>query len=149
MVTDPHLTRPAAVAFDVDETLFRCESLRGHLVALGLPALALEWWLAVVLRDGFARDAAGNATPFQALALEALHDAGATAGIVCDHASTADVLAGIEELDAHDDVVRALLALERADVAAVALTNRASRDLGALVARADMEGVFAHLVSGE
>ncbi len=140
-------TRPLAVAFDVNETLFRLDSLRPRFAALGLPPLALEWWFAVVLRDGFAHELAGEAASFPALAFEALHEVCAAAGVVGDPVAIRRALEGFDELDAHDDVAPALARLGHAGVPALALTNGGPRAVGLLVARAGASAAFAHVIS--
>ena len=60
--------RPKVAAFDVVETLFALEPMRGRLRALGLPGDALEIWFARFLRNAFALDTAGTYKPFSEVA---------------------------------------------------------------------------------
>src|SRR5947209_20230392 len=93
--------RPAAVAFDVLQTVFPLEPLRGRLIGLGLPGHALELWFARTLRDGFALAAAGSYRPFGDVAR------GALAGLLAQHGrparepDLASVLEGFSDLPAH------------------------------------------------
>ena len=136
-----------AVAFDVNETLFGLEPLRGRLRALGLPEVALEWWFAVVLRDGFALDAAGDDRPFADVAsaalTEVLHGSGRTPG----HGAAADVLSGFEELEPHADVAPALAALADRGVPALCLTNGSAPVVEGLLDRARLSPLVAQVLS--
>jgi hypothetical protein len=64
--------RPAAVAFDVIETLMPLEPLRERFTAARLPAQRLELWFTRTLRDGIALAAAGDYAPFGEVAAQAL-----------------------------------------------------------------------------
>ena len=52
--------RPAAVAFDVIETLMPLAPLRDRLAAVGQPPDLLELWFTRTLRDGMALSAASS-----------------------------------------------------------------------------------------
>ena len=56
--------RPSVIAFDVIETVFSLETLRGRFEVVGLPGTALETWFAQTLRDAFALDATGAFVSF-------------------------------------------------------------------------------------
>src|SRR5260370_30027679 len=64
--------RPAAVAFDVIETLMPLEPLRDLFAAVGLPRHLLELWFTRTLRDGIALAATGDYAPFRQVAAHAL-----------------------------------------------------------------------------
>ncbi|WP_215543748.1 HAD family hydrolase [Amycolatopsis sp. CA-230715] len=62
------MRRPAAVLFDVLETLVQLEPLRQRFVEAGRPGHELELFFARMLRDGMAFTLAGEAPPFRAVA---------------------------------------------------------------------------------
>lgn len=134
--------RPKAIAFDVNETLFSIETMRPRLIALGLGPLALEWWFAVVLRDGFALAATGNPRPFEDLARQALAEILEASVIKVMPDRVNAVLAGLAELAPHSDVELGLSVLHKAGVPALALTNGSIGTVTSLFAKAG----FAHLV---
>ena len=134
--------RPKVVAFDVVETLFALEPLRGRLRTLGLPGDALEIWFARFLRNGFALDTAGTYKPFSEVArgtLEVLQ-----AEFNCPVAALAidQTLSGFGELPAHADVAPAFELLRDNGVRIVALTNGSADITRGLLERTR----FAHFV---
>jgi 2-haloacid dehalogenase len=139
--------RPTAVAFDVNETLFGLEPLRGRLVALGLPPPALEWWFASVLRDGFALAVAGGNRPFPEVAAAALGEVVDAWGLSAGPDVARSVLAGFEELDPHPDVGPALKALADAGVGALCLTNGSARVVASLLRRSGLAPLVSHVLS--
>lgn len=141
--------RPKAVAFDVNETLFSLETMRPRLCALGLPPLALEWWFAVVLRDGFALAAAGDARPFRVLAGQALVEILEASGSTVPPGTVGTVLAGLSELAPHPDVEPGLSMLAGAGVPALALTNGSAGSVTGLLARAALGDLLPRVVSVE
>src|SRR4051794_41553236 len=105
---------PAAVAFDMIQTVFSLEPLRGRLVSQGLPGTALEVWFARTLRDGFALATTGVYQPMLEVARGTLE------GLLREHdrpagpAQTEPVLAGFAELPAHPDAAPAMRRLHEA-----------------------------------
>jgi len=61
-------SRPTVVVFDMIETVFSLENLRGRLASVGLLRETLEVWLAHILRDAFALEATGVYKPFREIA---------------------------------------------------------------------------------
>lgn len=141
--------RPKVVAFDVNETLFSLEALRPRLRALGLPPHALEWWFAVVLRDGFGLAAAGDTGPFRDLAGQALVEVLENTGIAVAPGSISSVLDGLAELDPHSDVRSGMERLAEEGVAALALTNGSVDTVTKLLSRAKLEELFSQVLSVE
>jgi 2-haloacid dehalogenase len=114
--------RPKAIIFDVTETLFDLESLRAPFADAGLPALALEAWLARVRRDGFAHAAAGTFAAFPDLA--AYHLRELVPGRAEEAAAhVARILEALRTVPPHPDVVPGLARLHHADVHLATLTN--------------------------
>lgn len=130
-------TRPVAVAFDVNETLFSLDAVGRRLDAAGAPEGTLERWFTQVLASGFAITAAEGTVAFRDLAR-------ATLARMVDGWQRADeVLAGFSELDPHADVGPALQRLADAGVEAATLTNGHAETTRALLDRADL----GHLVA--
>ncbi len=112
-----------AVAFDVNETLTDLSALRGLFSTLGFDRTALDWWFAVLLRDGMALAAAGDHGGFAQLAGAALQEIAAAQALPLPPDAVDALLAAFPELPLHADVRPALQALRRAGIPALALTN--------------------------
>jgi 2-haloacid dehalogenase len=138
--------RPAAVAFDVIETLMPLEPLRDRVTAIGLPAHLLELWFTRTLRDGIALAATGDYAPFGQVAAQALR---IVSGCQADEAGIAHVLAGLRELPAHPDVMPAARLLAGAGVRLACLTNGSAAVTGAFVHRAGLGGYVERVISVE
>ena len=141
--------RPAAVAFDVIETLFSLESMRPRLVEAGLPATALEWWFARTLRDGFALAATGAFQPFVRVAELALAEVARSAGAGTGPGRVREILAGLSSLEAHPDAEPALTRLADAGVPVLALTNGAPATTRTLLVNAGLDRLVGQVVSIE
>lgn len=135
------------MAFDVVETLFTLEPLRGRLRALGLPGEALEIWFARLLRNAFALDTAGTYKPFGEIArgtLEAL-----LAEFHCPAVALAidQTLAGFGDLPVHDDVAPAFQLLRDNGVRIIALTNGSADITRGLIQRARLAHWVERIIS--
>jgi 2-haloacid dehalogenase len=129
---------PAAVVFDVVETLFPLEPLRPRLVAAGLAAGDLDLFFTRILRDAFALDASGTFRPFREIAGGALHVLRAQRGLADDDAAVESVLDGFGSLDAAPDAAPALERLGAAGVPAATLSNGGAAATRALLDRAGL-----------
>ena len=136
-----------AIAFDVFQTLFSLEPLRPRIVALGLPADALELWFAHTLRDGFALAAAGEYASFQAIARDALEGLLAAKKRPIDSATVDATMAGFDELTAHADVGPALTLVRQRQVPAYCLSNGSRASTEGLLRRAKLEAYVAGVIS--
>ena len=141
--------RPAVVAFDIIETVFSLESLRGRLEAAGVPGGALDLWFAQVLRDAFALDATGVYVPFKDVASGALEHLFAQHRVAPDSARVDHVLSGFAELAPHADAEEAFHALQQNGVRIVALTNGNAQNTQALLQRAGLDGMVERVISVE
>jgi 2-haloacid dehalogenase len=112
--------RPAAVAFDVIETLMSIEPLRGRLTDIGQPPHLLEAWYTRTLRDGMALSAAGDYVAFPDVAESSLR--GLT-GYSIGEEQVKHVMAGFSELPACPDAGPAISSLSEAGVRVACLTN--------------------------
>lgn len=139
--------RPRAVAFDMIGTVFPLDPLRPRIAALGLPAAALEGWFAAGLRDAFALAVTSGFAPF-ATVLEAALDATlAEQGLSATAAEKAEVVGGLEALDARPGADEAMAMLAEAGVTVLALTNGSRASTLALIERAGFAEPPAHIVS--
>ena len=141
--------RPRAVAFDINETLFELSGLRLHFETLGLPPYALEWWFAVLLRDGMALAAAGDTAPFSTLAVVALDEVSARADRQLPRGAASELLAAFAELPAHPDVAPALELLVEAGIPAIGLTNGSAATTDTLIERAGLSALVSRVLSVE
>src|SRR5688572_1073029 len=112
------VTRPAVVAFDVNETLLDLAPVRAALVELGQPADLLPTVFARTLLTGFATAAAGTwcrfRDAFDAALAQAVDLSAADRGRVAD---------AFLELAPHPDVEPALRRLAAAGIRVVTLTH--------------------------
>jgi 2-haloacid dehalogenase len=137
-------SRPAAVVFDVIETLMPLEPLRERFAAAGLPPHLLELWFTRTLRDGMALAATGGYAPFAEVAGQALR---AVSGYRVDAAQVASVLAGLGELPAHPDALPAAELLAGAGVRLGCLTNGSAALTRSFVERAGLGPYIERVIS--
>jgi len=140
-------SRPKVIAFDVVETLFSLEPMRGRLRALGLPPEALETWFAQLLRNAFALDASGGYKPFGEVARSTLDVLVAEFNRTTDPASLDQALAGLSDLLAHPDVAPAFELLHKAGVRIITLTNGHADNTRQLLHRARLDGFVERVIS--
>jgi 2-haloacid dehalogenase len=147
--------RPAAVAFDVIETLFAIEPLREKLKAVGLPGHALEVWFARVLRDAFALEVTGEYKPFGEVAGAAL-EALASEQKACpersrridgDKSKIEETIKTFAGLPAHPDVKPAFQILRDADVRIAVLTNGSAETTKRMVEKAKLGNFVERYIS--
>ena len=129
---------PAAVVFDVIETLFPLEPLRAPLRSLGLAPADLDLWFTRILRDAFALDASGTFAPFREVARGALEVLLAQRGLGADAPALEGVLDGFTTLDAAPDAAPAFRRLADAGVAVATLSNGGVASSRALLDRAGL-----------
>ncbi len=139
--------RPHAVVFDVNETLFDLSALRPRFEDMGLPPYALQWWFAVLLRDGVALAAAGDHATFPALATEALAEVAGAADCHVPPDAASELLAAFAELPAHPDAEAAFHRLRDRHVPAVALTNGSAAVTSGLLERAGLRALVPRVLS--
>ena len=128
--------RPAAVAFDVVETLISLRPLGARLEQAGLPASLLPAWFSRLLLYGVGLSAAGDYVPFPDAAAEALR---AVTGYEIAEQDVQQVLAGFAELPAQPDAEPAMRRLAGAGIRIACLTNGSAEATSAFVARAGLE----------
>jgi 2-haloacid dehalogenase len=127
--------RPAAVAFDVNETLFSLEALNDVFAEGGLGSEAVRLWFARILRDGFALSVTGDYRSFA--------DLGATHLDRLLPAPDPDlvlaVLARFRSLEPHPDAEPALARLRDAGLRVVTLTNGSAETVTAMLKHAGLD----------
>lgn len=143
----PHPQRPTVVAFDVVETLFSLQPLRGRFKAAGLPEAALREWFARFLRDAFALEGAGVYKPFRDVASGTLEMMLAENGQPSSTTVIGAILQGFSELPAHPDVQPAFTQLREAGVRIVTLTNGSADTTQRLLKRENLEGIVERTIS--
>lgn len=139
--------RVAAVAFDVNETLFSLDGLGERLVEAGLRSETLQVWFGRVLRDGLALAASGGYAPFRDLAGTHLRRLLAAHGAEDPAGEAERLFAAFAELDAHDDVEPSLARLQAAGLAIVTLTNGHADTTERLLARNGLDSYVQRCLS--
>ena len=141
---------PQVVVFDVNETLSDMAPLANRFADLGAsPALA-RLWFAALLRDGFARTAAGESERFAVLAESGLRVV--LHGIELDRPvndAVAHVLDGFAALSVHGDVQDGVRALRARGLRLVTMSNGAAAVAEELLGDAGLRGEFEHVLSVE
>ena len=141
--------QPSVVVFDVNETLSDMAPLGARFEQVGAPAHLRATWFASVLRDGMGLTAAGASKPFAEVAAGVLAPVLAQAGVADVAAAVEHVMAGMRELDVHDDVPEGVRALRGAGLTLVTLTNGAVATTEGLLSRAGVRDQFELLLSVE
>ncbi|MGH3907063.1 MAG: haloacid dehalogenase type II [Pseudonocardiaceae bacterium] len=136
--------RPAAVAFDVVETLMSLDPLATRFEHVGLPAHAVHAWFPRVLLYGVGLSAAGDYVPFPDAAAEALR---AVSGYQLHDKAVEHVLAGFGELPAHPDVEPAMRELAEGGVRMICLTNGAADTTQAFLTRTGLDAYIEQVVA--
>jgi 2-haloacid dehalogenase len=136
--------RPAAVAFDVIETLMSLEPLRARLTEIGQPAHLLEAWYTRTLRDGMALSATGDYASFADVAEAALRG---LANYSISDEQVAQVMAGFNELPAFGDALPAITSLFDAGVRVACLTNGSADLVSSFVNRCGLGSMVDRVIS--
>lgn len=136
------IASPAAVAFDVVETVFSVEPLRLALKRLGLSDHALEIWFAASLRDAFALAATGSFQPFRAVLNSSLHNLLLANGLPSMDDERAQVLKSMLSLPAQPGAEEAFRHIAGLGIAVLVVSNGAP---GAIRAMLDANGLLPHV----
>lgn len=141
---DAPRTRPAVVAFDVNETLLDLSPVRATLVELGQAAELLPTVFARTLLTGFGGALVGNWFPFRQAfdaALAQISD--------LDRAQREEVAEAFGELAPHPDVEAALLRLAEAGIRVVTLTHGSPGVASAGLVRGGLNALVERSLSTE
>ncbi len=145
---NPQQEGPRVVLFDVNETLSDLSPLAARFVAVGQPASACSLWFASVLRDAFALSTAGECPSFSEVARQTmLHQFSRTELHKPLEESVDHVLAGLDELPVHADVVSGVTRLHDAGHRLVTLSNGSAAIAERLLADAGVRDRFEHVLS--
>jgi 2-haloacid dehalogenase len=137
-------SRPAAVAFDVIETLLSLEPLRDRLAAVGQSPLLLDTWYTRTIRDGIALSVTGDYMDFPDVAAAALRT---VTGNALTDAEVAHVLAGFADLPAHPDALPAIRTLATAGVRVACLTNANAKATTSFAERAGLKPFVERVIT--
>jgi len=141
--------RPDVLLLDVNETLSDTAPMAAAFEDVGAPGALAATWFAGVLRDGFARTAAGAAAPFADVAaggLRAVLEGVDGLGPDLDEA-VSRLMEAFVQLPAHPDVAPGLAALRAGGLRLATLTNGAPAVSDGLLRRAGARDSVEQLLS--
>lgn len=141
------VARPAVVAFDIIETVFRIEPLGPRLAGIGLPAHAFRRLYAEALRDAVAMACTGRYAPFQQVFKGALATMLAEAGLPVEDDRMDGALSVMRELPPQPGAREAFAALTDAGIRVIALSNGARTATEALLAGAGLRDMVEPVLS--
>lgn len=138
---------PAALIFDVNETLSDMAPLAGAFEQSGLPGSAARLWFAELLRDGFALTAAGDNHGFADIATQSLHrQLRATLGAGDYEESVAHIMETFANLELHPDVTAGIKTMSRS-AQLLTLSNGPSTTARSLLHKGGIDDLFSHFLS--
>lgn len=140
------LTNREIIVFDVNETLLDLRALGPRFEAL-LPVEFMGEWFSRMLRNSLVASITGRYAPFDRQGVDALLATAEKAGVEVSKAEAADVIAGMDELPPHPDVIPALERLTAAGYRMATLTNSASSVVTAQIRNAGLDRFFERLLS--
>lgn len=141
---------PAAIVFDVNETLSDMSPLADRFADVGAPPLLAKVWFASLLRDGFALAAAGDKQSFMYIGAEALRGLLPPGDINRDVEEAVEhIMSGLSGLKLHPDVPGGVRALKNAGYRLATLTNGPASGTERLFAAAGIRDQFDLLLSVE
>lgn len=112
-----------------------------------LPPDLMRTWFSATLRNSMLASMTGYYAPFDQQGIGALIVLGQTEGVDISSAQAGYVLAGLEELKPHPDVVPALESMMARGMRCAALSNSSSRVLTAQIRNAGLADYFERLIS--
>lgn len=133
------------VIFDVLGTLFSLEAVRARLSELGAPPATLEGWFERTLHGALTLTTVGEFRPFREVARAALQTT--LAQLDLEVSRTEEILAGLGEVELHEDAAPALDRLAREDARIVALTNGGAQQTEEILSQARLLDRFERVVS--
>ncbi|MGA8045503.1 MAG: haloacid dehalogenase type II [Dermatophilaceae bacterium] len=142
------LVRPAALVFDVNETLSDMAPLAQRFADVGAPEDVAGVWFASLLRDGFALTAVGVNPRFADIGRTLLTTQ--LAGRVSDPEAAAEhIMTGFGQLEVHPDVVPGIRDLAGLGIRLLTLSNGSASVAQGLLTRAGIRSEFEALLSVE
>ncbi|MFH9818251.1 haloacid dehalogenase type II [Streptomyces sp. NPDC017230] len=143
------MVSPAAIVFDVNETLSDMNGLSTRLADVGIAAdtVAVRDWFTAVLRDGFALTAAGGSADFSQIATDELQRRLAK---VCSpaqaQAAAHHMMDGLATLTVHPDVPEAIRSLHAHGFRLLTMTNGNAASTDRLLRQAGLREHFELLL---
>ena len=133
------------VVFDVLGTLFSLDAVRAGLTDAGAPPATLEAWFERTLHGTLTLTTVGEFRPFREVARAALQTT--LAQLELDVAQAEEILAGLSEVQPHDDAAAALDRLAGEDARIVALTNSGAQQTEEILEQAKLRDRFERVFS--
>ncbi|GAB2482701.1 HAD family hydrolase [Nocardiopsis aegyptia] len=140
----PAPRRPAALAFDVYDTLFPLAPLEWRFRAAGIPRVLMTRWSDHLLRDAFALALLGGGHSFEEVARGALRD---ITGHQIAPAAEDTIIEGMSELTERREAPAALAAALEAGLKVVTLGNGDDGPAHALMARSGLDALVDGVLS--
>jgi 2-haloacid dehalogenase len=142
------MSRPTALALDVNETLSDLAPMRGRFTDLGAPPELAATWFASVLRDGMALAALDQQAGFAEIGGEVLRSLlPAYTGEPVGDDAVQHVLEGFLDLQVHDDVPDGLRALHDLGIRLITLSNGATAVAEGLLERAGLHDLVSDFLT--
>jgi 2-haloacid dehalogenase len=133
------------VVFDVLGTLFSLDAVRAKLSDVGAPPAALEAWFERTLHSALTLTAVGEFRPFREIARTALQTT--LAQLELDVSRAEEILAGLSDVQPHDDATSALDRLASEGTPVVALTNSGAQQTEEILSQARLLDRFDRVFS--
>lgn len=142
------MSNDEVIVFDVNETLLDLSALKPRFENV-LPGNLMSLWFSTMLRNSMVATMTGTYAPFDRQGIDALLSTASKVGAKVTEAQAEEVLAGMNELPPHSDVIPALEQLSRDGHRMATLTNSSSRVLSAQIQNAGLGEYFESLLSVE
>ncbi len=139
--------RPAALVFDVNETLLDLSPLRQGFEAVFGTNPPLGEWFARLLHGSLVANSLGQYRPFAEIGSEALAALAARYGLDLSSSDAQTILAQMTRLPPHPDVVPALERIAEIDIEMVALTNGDQITARSQITNAGLGGLLTRVLS--
>lgn len=136
------------IVFDVNETLLDLRALAPRFEKL-LPATLMGIWFSRTLRNSLVASITASYAPFDRQGVDALLATAHSVGVEVTEGEAVEVIAGMEELPPHPDVVPALRQLTDAGYRLATLTNSALPVVTAQLDNAGLDAFFEAVLSVE
>lgn len=141
------MSPPVVVVFDVNETLLDLAPMRESFEAVFGSPPPLGEWFARLLHGSLVANHLNDFRPFSEIGVEALLAIAAKLGPDLDESEAEVLVAGMEALPAHSDVIPALERLVDAGFRTAALTNGSTRVANAQVENAGLNPFIQRVIS--
>jgi 2-haloacid dehalogenase len=141
------VNRPIALVFDVNETLLDLAPMREDFEAVFGPSPPLGEWFARLLHGSLVANHLNQFRPFSEIGVEALLALAGKLGTELDQPGAEALVARLEVLAAHRDVIPAMERLVDAGFKTAALTNGSTRAANAQIENAGLHVFIQRVIS--